>query len=86
MNLRARDAALAARLILVPAALLLLNVHTVVAQTASNSTTSTTAPHATNGINFDFTSAAVASFVLVLLGLTAVLVILARLLSGARIS
>jgi len=74
-----------ARLILVSVSLLLLNVQAVVGQAISNSTSTTSNP-ATNGINFDFTSAAVASFVLVMLGLTAVLVLLARLVSRPKIS
>lgn len=73
-----------ARTFLLLAAMLLLNLNTVSAQVASNSTTSVATLHATTRINFDFTSAAVASFVLVMLGLAAALIILARHLSRAK--
>jgi len=84
MNPRVSHVAMAARLTLISAALLMLDVKKATGQIAPNSTTSTAPLHATSGINFDFTSAAVASFVLLMLGLTAVLIILARHMGRAK--
>lgn len=83
MSSRTPDAANAAWLILVFLGLLLLTVQPAAGQSALNQTSSATSTHSTNGISFDFESAAVATLVLFLLGLTAVLLILARHVSRA---
>ena len=70
--------------IIITLALLPDGVRVVWGQVASNSTTTAVLPHITNGSNFDFTSAAVSSFVLFLLGLAASLIVLARHLGRVR--
>ncbi len=84
MKPRTPHAAEMVRLALVFLALLLAGAQVTVGQSATNQTTTATPTHSTNGINFDFESAAVATFVLFMLGLTAVLIILARHVSRAK--